>query len=221
MEKPFFKVCGMTDGNNIREVESLGVSMVGFIFFPRSPRCARVLPDYLPARPLRVGVFVDETPEGILAKAEKFGLDAVQLHGHETPEFCASLRARNILSRNGKPLRIIKVFHIAREEDRQIVHEYEGLCNWFLFDTKSPSMGGTGVKFDWHIMDGYEEKTPFILSGGIGPDDARALKAFRHPLIAGYDLNSRFEVSPGIKDIARLRTFLDQMRDSGFPGQDA
>ena len=199
------KVCGMTLGDNIRQVEQLGADWIGFIFYPRSPRFMDALPDYLPQRAERVGVFVDQPKEEVLMYADRFGLQAVQLHGHESPGYCRSLR--------GRGLRIIKAFPVATADDLLATTAYEGCCDYYLFETKSTQPGGSGQSFDWSVLQAYHSRTPFLLSGGIRPEQAAVVRAFRHPLLAGIDLNSRFESSPGVKDIQQLRQFLDAFNE--------
>lgn len=200
------KVCGMRDTENIREVEKLEVDMIGFIFYPKSPRYVDEMPGYLPEHAKRVGVFVNESKETVLTMADRFGLDYVQLHGSESPGYCASVK-------HAGP-RVIKAFPIEGITDLRNVKEYEGTCDYYLFDTKTHyRYGGSGKQFDWSILDHYNGKTPFLLSGGINPFSARALKEFRHEALAGYDLNSRFESSPGIKNIDLLSSFLDDLKN--------
>ena len=193
------KVCGMRDAENIREVEALGIDMMGFIFYPKSSRYVSVRPPYLPTKCKRVGVFVDEDIEKIKKIADDYALDFIQLHGHESIEEVKKLQDR----------KVIKAFNIATKEDLDATAPYEGLVDYFLFDTKGQSAGGNGEKFDWSILKAYNGDTPFLLSGGIGPDDAEYIKSFSHPKCIGIDLNSRFEVEPGIKDIIKLKTFLN------------
>ena len=203
------KVCGMRDGDNIREVEALGIDMMGFIFYPKSSRYVSKHPEYLPTKCKRVGVFVDEDVENIMKIADDYALDFIQLHGHESIEEVMKLQDWNV----------IKAFNIATKEDLEKTAPYAGLVDYFLFDTKGPSAGGNGEKFDWSILDAYNDDTPFLLSGGIGPDDAeRILRStsgrsqgenYHHPKCIGFDLNSRFEIEPGIKDIIKLKTFLN------------
>ena len=199
------KVCGMTDGDNIRAVESLGADLIGFIFYPGSPRCVRETPSYLPRRAKRVGVFVDASRDEILRRHDTFRFDYIQLHGDESPEFCAQLREQ-------EGLKVIKAFGIAEEAVRLTVAGYEGACDLFLFDTKTPGHGGSGKRFDWSIMDDYEEKTRFLLSGGIGLDTVDTLHDFIYPFLAGFDLNSRFETAPGLKDPDLLEIFLENLQ---------
>ena len=209
------KVCGMRDADNIREVErlrvgdgtsgmALGIDMMGFIFWPKSSRYVSERPEYLPTKCKRVGVFVDATVDAIRQHIINYSLDIIQLHGHESPDFIRQFR---LLC--GDSIAIIKAFNIATATDLGATAPYAGLVDYFLFDTKGPSVGGNGEKFDWSILKAYNGDTPFLLSGGIGPDDAERIKSFRHHKCIGIDLNSRFEIEPGIKDIVKLKTFLN------------
>ena len=192
------KVCGMREADNIREVEMLGIDMMGFIFWPKSSRFVTQRPDYLPKRVKRVGVFVDEDPEQVKRLAVDYDLDYIQLHGQESPSYIFQLGG----------LHIIKVFNISTAEDLLQAQPYEGIVDYFLFDAKGKSVGGNGEKFNWDVLSAYNGSTPFLLSGGIGPDDATNVKAFHHPKCIGIDLNSRFELSPGLKDVAKLKEFM-------------
>ena len=200
------KVCGMREAENIREVEALGIDMMGFIFWPKSSRYVSERPDYLPKHVKRVGVFVNEAPEQVKRQAADYRLDYIQLHGQESPEQISHLSPLT------SHLSIIKAFNIATAEDLLQTQPYEGLVNLFLFDTKGKSVGGNGEKFDWDVLDAYHGSTPFLLSGGIGPDDAERVNAFHHPKCIGIDLNSRFELSPGLKDINKLKEFLKKIQ---------
>lgn len=199
------KVCGMREADNIKKVESLqDVDMIGFIFYPKSPRYIYEMPAYLPVRAHRVGVFVNEEKEAVTMFADRFGLDYVQLHGNESPEYCRSLQNAG--------LKIIKAFSIADTKDLNAAEKYEEFCNLFLFDTKCEQYGGSGNQFDWNVLQAYNVKVPFLLSGGIHSSSANVLKAFSHPYLAGYDLNSRFELTPGEKDPELLRAFLNELK---------
>ena len=215
------KVCGMRDPENIREVAALGVDWIGLIFFARSPRritnngqltidnggkrysdCQLSIINY----PLKkVGVFVNTSFEELVETAAFFRLDYLQLHGNETPEDCHALQKRGYS--------LIKAFQIATACDLEQTTNYEGLVDYFLFDTKSNSYGGSGKQFDWSILEAYQGKTPFLLSGGIRPESAEAIRSFRHPLLAGIDLNSGFEIEPGRKDIEKLKEFLKEIQN--------
>ena len=196
------KVCGMRDAANIRQLEALGIDWMGMIFWPKSKRYVSMPPVYLPQHMRKVGVFVDASLDAIRQHVEDYHLDIVQLHGQESPETLKAL----------KPLTLIKAFNIATPEDLQKTEPYEGLADYFLFDTKGESVGGNGEKFDWSVLDNYQGKTPFLLSGGIGSEDAEVVKTFHHPKCIGIDLNSRFETEPGLKDITKLKQFLEAIR---------
>lgn len=198
------KVCGMRESGNIREVEALGIDWMGFIFWAHSARNVSLKPDYLPSRCKRVGVFVNAPMAFIREKVREFGLDILQLHGSEDEDFIRQLRAEL------PSLTLVKALNVAREEDLEQSKRYEGLCDYFLFDTKAEKVGGNGKSFDWDILHNYKGTTPFLLSGGIGPDDKERLRAFHHPQMAGIDLNSRFEINPAVKDIHLLKSFLHE-----------
>ena len=196
------KVCGMRDAANIRQLEALGIDWMGMIFWPKSKRYVSTPPVYLPQHVRKVGVFVDASLDAIRQHVEDYQLDIVQLHGQESPEMLKVL----------KPLTLIKALNIATPEDLQKTEPYEGLADYFLFDTKGKSVGGNGKKFDWSVLASYQGETPFLLSGGIGPEDAQDVKTFHHPKCIGIDLNSRFETEPGLKDITKLKQFLEAIR---------
>lgn len=197
----------MRDADNIREVEKLGIDWMGFIFWPKSSRYVSARPAYLPQKCKRVGVFANATIDDIRQHIADYSLDIVQLHGHESTDSIRSLR-----SLCGDVISIIKAFNIATKEDLEATTPYAGLVDYFLFDTKGPSVGGNGEKFDWSVLEVYNGDTPFLLSGGIGPDDAERILDYHHPKCIGIDLNSRFEIEPGIKDIVKLKTFLNDVK---------
>ena len=191
----------MRETKNICEVEALGIDLMGFIFWPKSSRYVSERPSHLPEKVKRVGVFVNEDIEQVKNTAEAYALDYIQLHGSESPEYAQQLR----------DWKVIKAFNIATAADLDATKPYEGMADYFLFDTKGKSVGGNGEKFDWSVLDAYTGDTPFLLSGGIGPDDAERVKAFHHPKCIGIDLNSRFETAPAIKDVAALQRFIAQL----------
>ena len=213
------KVCGMREAENIREVETLRPDWMGFIFWPKSKRYVSERPAYLPTQCKRVGVFVDASTEEIMRKVQDFGLDIIQLHGSESPDDIRRLR-----SVCGDAITTIKAFNIATTEDLEATKPYEGMTDYFLFDARMPPEetggalppGGTGKKFDWSVLDAYKGNTPFLLSGGIGPDDAERVKALIYdracPRCIGIDLNSRFEVAPALKDIGELKRFIEKVK---------
>jgi phosphoribosylanthranilate isomerase len=200
------KTCGMRDADNIRAVSELRIDWMGFIFWAPSSRYVSEKPSFLPTRQKRVGVFVDARIEEVKSKADEYALDLIQLHGSESPAFCEWLKAN---SRQ----QLIKAFNIATQEDLEQTIPYEGLVDYFLFDTKAKMVGGNGTQFDWSVLSAYQGNTPFLLSGGIGPDDAEKVRNFHHPQLAGIDLNSRFELSPALKDIEKLKQFITEYNE--------
>ena len=236
------KVCGMRDARNIREVSQLGVDMIGMIFYPKSPRYvemqsshAGIIPDYAKEdigvsdssedtsgnssksvsvsskSPARVGVFVDDMVQNIVTRVVNYHLDYVQLHGNEPREMCENLRST--LDPDIRPgIKIIKAISVSDASDIQKYKEYVGAVDLFLFDTKCKTVGGSGRQFDWQVLEQYDGEVPFLLSGGIGPEDASRLHAFHHPKCIGIDLNSRFEIEPGVKDVEKLKGFLNEIQ---------
>lgn len=202
------KVCGMRNPENIREVAALGVDWIGLIFFAGSPR--RIMGNGQwtvdNGSLKKVGVFVNASQEEMMEAANAFRLDYLQLHGEETPDECHALQKRGYS--------LIKAFRMATASDLEQTTGYEGRVDYFLFDTKSDSYGGSGKQFDWSVLDAYRGETPFLLSGGIRPESAGAIRAVRHPRLAGIDLNSGFETEPGLKDIGKLKEFLQEIHKS-------
>lgn len=198
------KVCGMRDANNIRQLELSHIAeWMGLIFYPKSSRYVTQIPEYLPEKMKRIGVFVNPSQDEIYNKVHDFHLTGIQLHGQESPSFIRSLKEIPIL---------IKAFNIATADDLQLTDNYEGLCNYYLFDTKCVTTGGSGKQFDWNLLQNYKGKTPFLLSGGIGPGSIDQLAGFHHPMWAGIDLNSCFELSPAMKDITLLTHFCKEFK---------
>lgn len=231
------KVCGMRDAQNIRDVAALDIDLMGFIFYPKSPRFvslissqAGIIPDYsperlnmavnadgkpgyiFPKRIKRVGVFVDEMPQTIITYVYNYSLDYIQLHGKETPTLIDNLR-RTLVPDLIPDIKVIKAFGINSADDLQQCEAYEGHADLFLFDTRTPLKGGSGRQFDWSVLEAYHGRTPFLLSGGIGPEDAERVKAFHHPQCVGIDVNSRFETAPAMKDVELLSKFIKQIKD--------
>ena len=204
------KVCGMRDAENIRAVETLGIDYMGFIFWPRSARYVGEVPAYLPEQCKRVGVFVDASPEDILASTESFRLDCIQFHGNESPGTIAAVR--KMVSSVNPSISIIKSLPIAEAEDLRQAEPYEDVCDAFLFDTKGKLPGGNGRQFDWSVLQEYGGSLPFLLSGGISPEDADRIKVFQAPGFIGIDLNGRFEINPGLKDLSALKKFIEQLK---------
>ena len=293
MNYPLIKVCGMRDAQNIREVATLGVNLIGLIFYPKSPRYvesisldAGIIPDYssltpdpLPegegrnmldkqlkaeetkgetrnkqpvsaqlkstqskapfnkvttplslgegqggeavhggeavqggeaAIPKFVGVFVDDMPQNIVTAVSNYHLSYVQLHGDESPVMIDNLR-RTLVPDIVPQIKIIKAISVSSAEDLKRCEQYEGHVDLFLFDTKCKGYGGSGQKYDWSVLEAYTGQTPFLLSGGIGPDDIDRLRDFHHPQCVGIDLNSKFETAPGMKDAEMLKKFINSL----------
>jgi phosphoribosylanthranilate isomerase len=203
------KICGMREPENILDVAELRPDLMGFIFFPHSPRDAGQILNQevlagLPEKIRKTGVFVNEDIETIAGIVRKYSLDIVQLHGNETQDQCRKLREKEIP--------VIKVFNIKDSSSLRLCYEYQSCTEYFLFDTSTPKYGGSGNKFDWKILDEYNLDHPFILSGGISPDDISNILAINNPSFYGIDINSRFEIKPGIKNIETLKLFISEIR---------
>ncbi|NRA13335.1 MAG: phosphoribosylanthranilate isomerase [Crocinitomicaceae bacterium] len=196
------KVCGLKDPEQVAII-SKRVDFIGFIFYPKSKRYIDHSLPSLGAK--KTGVFVNERAQIVLKTARLEKLDAVQLHGEEQPEECAEIHGQ---------LTVIKSFSIHDEFNFDKLKAYENHVDYFLFDTKSALKGGTGVQFNWGILSNYKDDVPFFLSGGISPDSLEAIRNFKHKSFAGIDLNSRFEIEPGKKDIDLLNTFLNEVRNN-------
>ena len=199
------KVCGMHEPENIREVENAGADWIGFICYQHSLRFVPDIPAYLPHRCKRIGVFVNEDTERIIARAQELQLDYLQLHGNESPDTCRTLHR--------KGFRIIKALAPKAVSDFSLTTAYAPCCDYLLFDTPCTGFGGSGEKFDWTLLKHYKGETLFLLSGGIRPESLNDLLAFRHPRWAGIDLNSGFETAPGIKDAEKLKTFIERINN--------
>jgi phosphoribosylanthranilate isomerase len=207
--RPLIKICGMREPENIMAAGQLKPDFLGFIFYKESPRYAGSDLDpeilsTLPAYIRKTGVFVNSAINEILDTVSKFSLDAVQLHGNESPELCESIKNSGI--------QVIKAFSIGESIDPKIFAEFIHCTDYFLFDAKSLKYGGSGQKFDWRLLDGNDPGHPFILSGGIGPQDIENIAGIINRSFHGIDLNSRFEVKPGLKDIKKLKNFINELK---------
>ena len=198
----------MREPENIEQVAQLGVDLMGFIFYPKSPRyVSHVLARSDADRKVcRVGVFVNDSIPDMVDRIHSFSLNAVQMHGSESRELCEQLREAN------GDIKIIKAISVSNVGDIQKYKEYVGAVDYFLFDTKCKTVGGSGQQFDWQVLDEYDGDVPFLLSGGIGPEDVSRVRSFHHSQCVGIDLNSRFEIEPGIKDVEKLRRFLNEIK---------
>lgn len=199
------KICGMKYPENIVEVGALLPDYMGFIFWEKSTRFFDGIMPNLPKSIKKVGVFVNESREEIIKKIEKYDLQAIQLHGQESIEFCLNLKDE---IKNG--IEIIKVFSVKNDFDFTILKDFENVADYFLFDTKGKLPGGNGVSFDWKVLENYPSQKPFFLSGGIGIEELEAVKEILKTNLPIYaiDINSKFEIEPGLKNKQILKEFL-------------
>ncbi|WP_298902527.1 phosphoribosylanthranilate isomerase [uncultured Psychroserpens sp.] len=215
------KVCGMNYKNNIQEVALLRPDYLGFIFYEKSSRFFNGEIPTLPDSIKKVGVFVNSSLESIAEKVMTHNLQAVQLHGKESPEFIKEL-IRMFADSNFSLVEIIKVFSIKDDFDFSVLQPYESLCNYFLFDTKGKLPGGNGYAFNWDILSKYPSSKPYFLSGGIGNSEIENLKQFKATQASKYcyaiDVNSKFEIKPGLKNIFELEQFRTNVASINFRG---
>ncbi|HRN73346.1 MAG TPA: phosphoribosylanthranilate isomerase [Ginsengibacter sp.] len=200
------KVCGLTDSVQIQQLNTLGVDYTGLIFYKASPRFVegKLRAEELEeGAGIRTGVFVNEKEEEIRKRIVQYGLKGVQLCGDEAPELCTALQP---------DVEVIKVVHVATSDDLKQMRKYEGYCDYFLLDTVSSGYGGSGQKFDWQMLSDNTIAKPFFLSGGIDEMDFERIASIHHPMLYGVDINSRFEVSPGIKDIDKIARFIKKIK---------
>lgn len=201
------KVCGMTQASNIAAVASLQPAYLGFIFYPKSPRCisevSAELIKYVPSSIQTTGVFVDEEIDKVKAHVYKYNLKAVQLHGHESPEYCKEIKATGV--------EVIKAFGVNEDFDFLQLETYLNVVDKFLFDTQTPQHGGSGKVFDWTLLAKYTFDKPYFLSGGIDLSNVATIKKIEDPRLYAIDVNSKFELEPGLKDIEKLKEFFKEI----------
>lgn len=208
------KVCGITSIEQLKDLHSLGVDYAGLIFYPHSPRC--VDKHKLKASALRehqisikkIGVFVNEQEESLVRLVDEWGLEMVQLHGEETPAYC---------ERISKQVKVIKAFRLGADCDiESMVSPFTEVVDYFLFDTMGEKYGGTGKQFDWNLVSNAALNKPYFLSGGIGAELDKDLKKFAGTQkdFHAVDVNSRFEVSPGIKNMGLIRDFVHSLKNN-------
>lgn len=202
------KVCGMKHQQNVDEVVALGLDFIGNIFFAKSPRNIEVPvgvdPRVYPTLK-KVGVFVKESIEVVKSKIEENALEVIQLHGGESNDFCKEVKDLGV--------EVWKVFSVGEDFDFSQLKNYPD-ADMFLFDTKTENHGGAGRKFDWSLLDLIDKESPktYFLAGGIGPGDAQEIKSLNLEKLIGLDLNSKFEIEPGLKDVNKLKEFLNELR---------
>ena len=198
------KVCGMRNAQNIEELLDVHPDFIGLIFHENSPRnISEPLMVNLAENIKRVGVFVNKTENFIVEKIKNYNLSYVQLHGSESPEFCKNLKALGI--------KIIKAFNIHNDFDFDLLKEYVTYCDYFLFDAFGKNSGGNGITFNWKLLDKYSGSIPFLLSGGIDNTMAKEIKKINHKMLVGLDINSKFEIEPGLKNIDKIKAFKDEL----------
>ena len=197
------KVCGLKDSQNILSIDALHPDLVGLIFHEGSPRFIgkNIIPK---TTTKKVGVFINSTIDSIIQQSDKYDLSYIQLHGNENISMVKELY--------NKGYKIIKSFSIGETIDNSIMQSFSPFCEYFLFDTKGENAGGNGLKFNWQLLDDYKLKTPFLLSGGISGEDIEEIKKIKHTAFAGIDINSRFEISAGIKNIELIKNFINEIR---------
>lgn len=209
------KVCGMTQPDQLDQLADGGVHFAGFIFYPKSPRY--VLRQMTTAqirkenRVNKVGVFVNSGIDEVLQMVDECRLHMVQLHGDETPKYCE--RVADYVS-------VIKAFRLSENDNIEwMIRPYMDACDMFMFDTMGAGYGGTGKKFNWSVLKDVEVGKPFFLSGGIEPGDEAELKSFSNEPVAkslfAVDINSKFEISPGLKDMNKVLEFAANLNGSG------
>lgn len=199
----------MTNAEQVQQLDEMGVEFCGFIYYPKSPRYVF---KYMPASSIRkikgginkVGVFVNATEDDILRTVDDCGLYLVQLHGDETPKQCEKI---------ANYITVVKAFRISEQENiAWKIKDYIDVVDMFLFDTEGVGYGGTGKKFNWNVLKGLNIAKPFFLSGGIQPDDIENLREFSKDIVAkdlfSIDINSKFEISPGVKNMKSIETFV-------------
>ena len=206
------KVCGMTHAEQVEALPEMGAMFAGFIFYPKSPRYVF---RHLTSAQLKkinrinkVGVFVNSSAEEVLHMVDECRLQMVQLHGDESPKYCE--RIADYVS-------VVKAFRISENDSIEwMIRPYMDVCDMFMFDTMGAGYGGTGKKFDWNMLKGSNVGKPFFLSGGIQPEDTQSLKEFAQEPVSkalfAVDINSKFESSPGVKDMKKVEEFIKQIR---------
>jgi phosphoribosylanthranilate isomerase len=199
----------MRDPANIQAVVALHLDYLGFIFYPESKRyvadLAETVMDAVPAGIRKTGVFVNASLEDIAAAVTKYKLSALQLHGGEDPAFAQALKKAY------PKVEVIKAFGVHVDFDFASLNAYESVVDYFLFDTQTATHGGSGMQFDWTLLDDYTLNIPYFLSGGIGLESLQAIQEINDPRLYAIDINSKFEIAPAFKDVAKLTEFNHQL----------
>jgi phosphoribosylanthranilate isomerase len=212
------KVCGLTSVNQVRQLNELGIEFAGFNFYKRSPRYVHKSMPSTAIKKMRgkinkVGVFVDEDVDEVLRTVDDCGLYLVQLHGNESPHYCEKI---------SNYITVIKVFRLSDDDNVEWkIKDYYDVADMFMFDTDTTAFGGSGKKFNWQLLKDIKIKKPFFLAGGISVDDADELKKFSQQAVAkdlfAVDINSKFEITPGVKDIELIKGFKKRLNEPLLP----
>ncbi len=212
------KICGLKYPENIVDIAKLQPDYLGFIFFPKSKRYFDGKIPNISDNIKKTGVFVNANIEFVLEKVRKYNLNAIQLHGNESPKYCTDLQhaVDYLKSDKGNLFQVIKVFSVGNDFESYILNDYEDVCDYFLFDTKGKERGGNGITFNWKLLDNYPSKKSYFLSGGIGLDTVEDIKDFFRSDASKYcyalDVNSMFEDKPGFKNIEDLKLFIKDLK---------
>ncbi|MES2565829.1 MAG: phosphoribosylanthranilate isomerase [Bacteroidota bacterium] len=201
------KICGLKHPDNFAAISELQPDYIGLIFYKNSPRYMK--DSLTPAmveetKSKKVGVFVNAAPDELEEIIKEYNLDAIQLHGQESPEYCLKFKER---------IQVIKAFSISNDFDFKEIAAYVKVCDQFLFDTKGQLAGGNGYAFNWKLLERYEHDVPFFLSGGIGLENIEEAESINNMYLYGIDINSRAELSPGIKDSVIVRKLINKLRN--------
>ncbi len=207
--KTLIKVCGLNDGGNVAALMALQPDFIGFIFYEKSKRFFENETEKVQfikniKNVNKTGVFVNAGFEEIMQRVKRLNLQYVQLHGEETPDLCSKLQ---------KEVKVIKAFSIKEHFDFKNTERYLLACDYFLFDCFTEAYGGSGKKFNWLQLENYHYAKKYFLSGGIQPADAAAIKNLKLPGLFAIDVNSGFEIAPGLKNIKEIKTFIHEIRN--------
>jgi phosphoribosylanthranilate isomerase len=198
------KVCGLKHEHNISELTKLPIDYMGFIFYKKSPRFVakdlsfdfmRTIPKHIK----KTGVFVNENSYSIFNHISHYDLDMIQLHGNETPETCAELKPQ---------VQVMKAFQILDDFDFKQLENYLSVVDYFLFDSPTVTYGGSGKQFNWQVLKNYKYNIPFFLSGGISEEHIEEIKQLNMPQLVAIDINSKFEIEPGLKNTEQVKQFI-------------
>lgn len=204
------KVCGMKYEENIAGLMELKPDYIGFIFYEKSKRYAgqELQSSFMKTMDPtmeKVGVFVNHPVAEVIRICDEFDIRTVQLHGEETPQQCRQLKEVGF--------KVVKAFSIDSGFDFSLLRPYVAFCDFFLFDTKGDNYGGTGRSFDWSMLENYDNSLPFFLSGGIDEGSLERLRLLPGLRLHALDINSRFEISPGLKDTLQIKSFMEKMNE--------